>query len=286
MLMPFQLEGDSAIYTPTGNILHLRDTLSYDKPETWRDGIRKKISLNTTVFLAREDVKGHLASLSFANFKDRDNSVSLNEIEAVCSNPHYEMVVVYSPEEVSGGAYKRFNKLEDLRPYLLDSVVSLKPNAKILCVVGWPMDSVKRIIPKIEDSTIPDSVPAPVQKVAAPPAKNEKVAVLPVPKSAPKFYTLADQMPNYPGGHDGIARHISSNLRYPEAARGATGTVYVSYIVDVNGRATNVQLVTGVNPYLDEEALRVVKTLSGFSPGVKDGRSVPVQLNQKVIFTK
>lgn len=283
IIMPFQLEGDSAIYFPRGSFLHLGDTLSYDKPATFRDEIRKKITLNTTVYLAREDIKDHVLSLSLATFVDKVKPVSLQEIEAMSST--YDMIVIYSPEEVGNASHKRFTKLEDMRPYLIDSVVALKPNAKILCVIGWPKDiAPPPIIPTVEEPK-KTAVVARVKGVTVPTKEPVKQPVTPVAKLEPKFYTLVPTMPHYPGEHDGIARHIAKNQRHPAAASGVSGTVTVSYIVDVNGRATDVRLVKGVNPYLDEEAIRVVATLSGFTPGRKDGKAVPVQLNQKVIFT-
>lgn len=285
LIMPFQREGDSAIYTVTGNILHLTDTLSYDKPATFRDEIRKKISLNTTVYLAREDVKDHVSSLSMVNFVDKGKTVSMQDMETTFTSSDYEKVVVYSPEDLFGVTHKHFSKLEEIRAYLIDSVVALKPNAKTLCVIGWPKDIVPPpVIPPVEEPK-KAAVVASVKSVPVPPKEPVKQPTTSVAKLEPKFYTLVPTMPHYPGEHDGIARHIAKNQRHPVAASGVSGTVTVSYIVDVNGRATDVRLVKGVNPYLDEEALRVVATLSGFTPGRKDGKAVPVQLNQKVIFT-
>lgn len=284
LIMPFQREGDSAIYALTGNILHLTDTLSYDKPATWRDEIRKKISLNTTVYLAREDVKDHVSSLSMANFADKGKTVTIQDIETISSSSIYEKVVVYSPEDLFGVTHKRFSKLEEMRAFLIDSVVTMKPNAKILCVIGWPKDFAPPPVPPVEEPK-KTAVVTPIKGVTVPPKEPVKQPATPVAKLEPKFYTLVPTMPHYPGEHDGIARHISKNQRHPAAASGVSGTVTVSYIVDVNGRATDVRLVKGVNPHLDEEALRVVATLSGFTPGRKDGKAVPVQLNQKVIFT-
>ena len=111
------------------------------------------------------------------------------------------------------------------------------------------------------------------------PAKKEK-------KASPDFFTIVEDMPVYPGGQTAFFEYITSNVKYPAEARkkGITGVVYVSYIVNTVGEVQNVRVVRGVDPLLDKEAVRVVKSLKGYSPGKQRGKAVNVQFTLPVRF--
>ncbi|MDX2002935.1 MAG: energy transducer TonB [Chitinophagales bacterium] len=93
-----------------------------------------------------------------------------------------------------------------------------------------------------------------------------------------QIYTFAEQMPEYPGGITAILKYIAEHTIYPEVARenDITGTVYVKFVVTREGNVRNVVLVKAIDPYLDQEAVRVVSSLSGFRPGMQSGKPVEV----------
>jgi|GEM_PF-3285819 len=101
-----------------------------------------------------------------------------------------------------------------------------------------------------------------------------------------EFFTIVEEMPSYPGGDGAVLKYIAANTRYPEIAKknGITGVVYVSYIVDVDGTVRDVKIVRGADPYLDEEAKRVISSIQGYSPGRQRGKAVPVQFTMPVRF--
>ena len=100
-------------------------------------------------------------------------------------------------------------------------------------------------------------------------------------KEAPKDPPLvnwAEFMPEYPGGDKALIDFMRKNLEYPryEAETGIQGKVAVGFIIDENGKVTNVHIVKGVTRGLDNEAMRVVKMLHDFKPGSQSGRKVRV----------
>jgi len=101
------------------------------------------------------------------------------------------------------------------------------------------------------------------------------------------YFTIVEDMPTYPGGDAALLKYISENIRYPQSAKdaGVTGIVYVSYIIETNGRVTDVRVVRGAHPDLDAEAIRVVRTLQGYTPGRQRGSAVPVQFTIPIRFT-
>ena len=106
------------------------------------------------------------------------------------------------------------------------------------------------------------------------------------PVGALDFYTIVEDMPQFPGGDAALMKFITNNTRYPQTAmdNNISGVVYVSYIVGADGRIGNVRVVRGVNAELNAEAVRVVKLLPRCTPGRQRGQAVPVQFTIPVKF--
>ena len=101
------------------------------------------------------------------------------------------------------------------------------------------------------------------------------------------FYVVED-MPKFRGqGMEEFYKFIGENLEYPMIAmeNGITGKVFVSFIVDREGKVTNAHVVRGVDPSLDKEALRVVNASPSWTPGKQRGRSVQVSLTLPISFS-
>ena len=97
----------------------------------------------------------------------------------------------------------------------------------------------------------------------------------------------APTMPSFPEGNGALMKYISENIRYPQAAKDANtqGKVIVQFVVEKDGRVGEAKVVRGVDKNLDEEAIRVCKSLPKFNPG-KDanGESVRVLYTLPVTF--
>ena len=97
---------------------------------------------------------------------------------------------------------------------------------------------------------------------------------------------VADKMPEFPGGVDSLKKYIEESIRYPKVYAEACiqGTVFVMFVVEKDGSIGDVVVTTGVDPPLDKEAVRVIKTLPRFKPGMQDGEPVPVWLTVPAVF--
>jgi protein TonB len=102
-----------------------------------------------------------------------------------------------------------------------------------------------------------------------------------------EFFMVVENMPVFPGGDLGLMKYIQKNVRYPAIAKeyNITGKVYVSFIVDKQGKVTNVKIVRGVDKNLDAEAVRVVKSLPKYTPGKQRGKAVRVMFTIPINFT-
>ena len=101
-------------------------------------------------------------------------------------------------------------------------------------------------------------------------------------------YTTQQQQPEFLGGMQGLGQFLAQNLRYPPEAQRAKiqGRVYISFVVCTDGTLCDYEVMKGVNSSVDQEALRVVKAMSGrWKPGTERGQKVRVKYNLPVNFT-
>ncbi len=95
-----------------------------------------------------------------------------------------------------------------------------------------------------------------------------------------------EQMPTFPGGDAELLKWLSKNIRYPAVAEenGVQGRVILRYVVGADGSINNVSIIRSVDPSLDKEAMRVVKAMPNWNPGIVDGKPVPVWFTLPVTF--
>ncbi len=93
--------------------------------------------------------------------------------------------------------------------------------------------------------------------------------------------------PSFPGGEEARIRFLFDNIRYPAKARrkDLQGIVYLTFIVGKSGLVEQVAILQGVNPLLDEEAMRVVRKMPEWIPGTQDGKPLSVRFNMPIKFT-
>lgn len=100
-------------------------------------------------------------------------------------------------------------------------------------------------------------------------------------------YTIVEERPTFAGGDvDVFTEWVHSQVRYPEIAlmNGVHGRVTLSFTVDTDGSVTDVKVLRGVDPSLDNEAVRVISGSPKWTPGRQDGLPVPVLYVFPVIF--
>lgn len=105
-------------------------------------------------------------------------------------------------------------------------------------------------------------------------------------ESSTKVYYEVDEMPSFPGGLNGLMTFLAQNMVYPVTAQenGVQGRVTVSFVVETDGSITDVEVARSVDPFLDREAMRIVKAMPKWTPGKKDGKPVRVKYTIPVVF--
>ncbi|HAH25055.1 MAG TPA: hypothetical protein DCL77_15085 [Prolixibacteraceae bacterium] len=101
-----------------------------------------------------------------------------------------------------------------------------------------------------------------------------------------EVYTYVEQMPEFKGGEAELRNFLATNVKYPAEAtqKGIQGKVYVSFVVAIDGSVTDAKIARGVNPLLDNEALRVVSSMPKFIPGKQNGKDVATQYTVPINF--
>ena len=117
-------------------------------------------------------------------------------------------------------------------------------------------------------------------------AKEEIKAPEPPKVEEEKVFDVVEQMPSFPGGNTALMKFLNENIHYPVVAQenGVQGRVVVSFVVERDGHITDVQIARSVDPSLDKEAQRVVKSMPKWIPGKQNGSAVRVKFNVPVSF--
>ncbi len=100
------------------------------------------------------------------------------------------------------------------------------------------------------------------------------------------IYLVAEEMPVFEGGDLGLRKYIAKNVTYPKEARdaGISGKVYIRFTIDTDGSVVRAKVLKSVHPSIDNEALRVIKSLPKWKPGKNQGVPVPVFYTVPIYF--
>jgi protein TonB len=91
-----------------------------------------------------------------------------------------------------------------------------------------------------------------------------------------KIFMVVEQQAEFEGGLQALGKFLQKNLRYPASARrmGIEGQVFVSFVIDKEGKISDIQVVKGISADCDKEAVRVVSSMPPWKPGKQNGRPV------------
>lgn len=90
------------------------------------------------------------------------------------------------------------------------------------------------------------------------------------------IFTIVEQQAEFPGGFESMAKFLAKNMKYPAVARrmGIEGSVFVSFVIDKEGKISDPQVIKGISAECDKEAIRVVKLMPPWKPGKQNGKAV------------
>jgi protein TonB len=99
-------------------------------------------------------------------------------------------------------------------------------------------------------------------------------------------FIIVENMPEYPGGKEALANYLISNIKYPKKAKEQKieGTVVVTFIIDKTGKVKDAVIKKSENTIFNDEALRLIRSMPNWKPGMQGDVVVNVQLYLPVVF--
>lgn len=112
---------------------------------------------------------------------------------------------------------------------------------------------------------------------------NDSVAKL---TSKDPVFSYVEEMPEFPGGQSELMKFLQTNIQYPADARaaGAEGKVFVQFIVNEDGKISDITILRGIYPGCDSEVIRVISKMPAWKPGKQNGNRVKVYFKLPVTF--
>ncbi|GAB3872888.1 hypothetical protein GCM10028824_23800 [Hymenobacter segetis] len=132
----------------------------------------------------------------------------------------------------------------------------------------------------VKMQSLTKAVAAPTGPVPVAPAPEAEAA------NASTVLKFSEVLPSFPGGESAYYAFVRQTAHYPEEAlkQGLSGMVYVSFVVDQQGRIVDAEVAKGCGHGFDEEALRVIRLMPWWTPGLVGGKPVRVARTMSVPF--
>lgn len=101
-----------------------------------------------------------------------------------------------------------------------------------------------------------------------------------------EIFLVVEEDAEFPGGLEALSKYLAENIKYPALAKenNITGRVFVSFVVEKDGRVGNIKILRDIGGGCGAEAVRVVKAMPRWKPGKQRGKPVRSQFNLPVNF--
>ena len=106
------------------------------------------------------------------------------------------------------------------------------------------------------------------------------------PRDNPERFRVVEDMPQFPGGAVEFLKWLTASLKYPASAQRAKieGKVVAQFIVNVDGSISNLELTQRLDPQCDREALRVLRTMPKWTPGIQNDKPCRTRVCVPIVF--
>lgn len=222
--------------------------------------------------------------------------INPNDIKSISVLKNEDAVNKYGEKGKNGVVSVVLKKEGDLKPDETKSINSTGNNSNLIQLTGNqenPLIVIDGVI--AENKNINQINPETIQSVnvikgdAAISKYGEKakdgVVEITLKQDKPVFF-IVEEMPEFPGGQEALRQFIANEVRYPIEAqeKAIQGKVFINFVVSENGTIKDAKVARGVDPLLDNEALRVVNNLPVWKPGKQKGQNVNVSYTIPINF--
>ena len=172
---------------------------------------------------------------------------------------------------------------------LMSECSGISSNQSNVTLQGEPEISVEQIevADTIEDGELPAIEDTVVLKKGEIDDTEIVVGEIIDPEQEDNVYeAIVDVRPTFPGGDEKLMEWISQHIVYPPGCWEShiQGRVIIRFMIKADGSVGEAEIIRGVYPELDKEALRVVKSLPKFNPATLNGKAVEYWFTLPIIF--
>ncbi|MDR0895960.1 MAG: M56 family metallopeptidase [Prevotellaceae bacterium] len=232
---------------------------------------------NPFVWLMKREIRVNLEYLA-------DNRVL--ETGCDCKAYQYHLLGLAHPK-AAATIYNSFNVLPLKKRISMMNKQRTRNVGRTKYLMFIPLAALLMLVSNIE--TVARSIQTAEQNddLSLSPDTVSPVVVMGVGKSSDKVFEIVEQMPEFPdGGMSALMTFLVRNIKYPTNAvnNKTQGRVVVSFVVEKDGSITSEKVTRSVDPELDGEALRVIRLMPKWKPGMQRGEKVRVQYTVPVMF--
>lgn len=198
------------------------------------------------------------------NLRDKKKEAKVERKEEIKIEPERIVEKVKSSIKFTAPVIKKDNLVDEKDEIKLDEIEKSNKAIGALTVEGT--DEVGGEVLKIKDEIAQPEPPKAVEDN--------------------KIFEVVEQKPSFPGGDGALMSWLSQNIKYPSIAAeiGVQGRVIVQFVVEKDGSITDVKIAKSVDPSLDKEAARVIKSMPHWIAGRQNGSPVRVRFTVPVNF--
>ncbi len=131
-----------------------------------------------------------------------------------------------------------------------------------------------------------DGRPSNMRSAPSTDGQSVKVTVQTGEINGETIFSVVENQPEFPGGIQEMYKFLAQNIKYPEAAAKAkvSGKVFVNFVVTTEGEIRDITILKGIGFGADQEAIRMVKNMPRWKPGMQSGKAVNVRYNLPISF--
>lgn len=100
-----------------------------------------------------------------------------------------------------------------------------------------------------------------------------------------EVFVISDKKPFFGKNPNDITDYIKANLKYPDFQMNIVGRVFVRFVVETDGTLSNLEILRGIAPSLDNEAINLIKNMPLWIPGECNGKKVPAYVTLPIDFS-
>ena len=198
------------------------------------------------------------------NSVDSDDGIDPSDLDELM---HESELVPMSNEELTSRIEEKQEAPKTEQLHVVDDQVELQPDDVEAAVEGEGDDD-EQLLQELQDED------------------DKALAALNVDPNNPLNFHIVEDLPKYPGGAVEFMKWLTRNLQYPATARArkTQGKVVAVFYVEKDGSVTGINVTQSLSPECDREALRVLRKMPKWEPGIQNDQPCRTKVCIPIVF--